>query len=140
MKYAYARQLEYNSCKGVDYLPTNFNSDCGVADAVVLVYLPDKKKNFPILIGELKTDVKMEGTKSHYVQLFIYMLTVQRPYIVNDSRSQLIGFLMDFDKAFIFRLKVGFWTDVVIVPSIAQFMFLIITNQIHLYSTFYFYS
>ena len=118
MKYAYARQLSYDSCKGDDFLPTNFNGACGVADAVILVVLPNGKK-FPILVGDLKTKANIRGTESHYLQLFNYMLTVQRPYRVSDTRSELIGFLMDFEQAFISRLKVGFWTDDDIVPSIA---------------------
>ena len=131
MKYEYARKLKYKSCKGDEYLPTNFNSSsAGEADAVVLVVLENRKK-FPILVGELKAKVNIRGTKSDYVQLFNYMLTVQRPYIVDDNRSHLIGFLMDFDEAFTYRLKVGFWTDCSIVPSIAQFILPII-YQIHL--------
>ena len=129
MKYEYARQLSYNDCEGDVFLPPNFNnSSGGKADAVLLVVLPNQNKmKFPILVGELKTKVDIRGTKSDYVHLFNYMLTVQRPYRVNETRSQLIGFLMDFDEAYIFRLTVGFWTDDYIVPSIAQFMFITIT-------------
>ena len=123
MNYEYARQLSYDSFKGDDFLPTNFNGAGGVADSVIVVVLPNGKK-FPILVGELKAKVNIRGTKSDYVQLFNYMLTVQRPYRVSDTRSQLIGFFMDFDEAFIFHLKVGFWTDYYIVPSITQLLFI----------------
>ena len=111
-------------------------SAAGKADAVILVVLPNGKK-FPILVGDLKAKVDIKRKDSHYLQLFNYMLTVQRPYRMNNTRPELIGFLMDSDEAFIFRLPVGFWTDYFIVPSIAQFIFLIITYQIHFLNLVY---
>ena len=134
MQYSYRSQLRYRSCKEDDFLPTNFNNSAGngMADVAILIDLPNTKK-FPILVGELKTKVYFQelspsrnpqGKKSDYLQLFNYMLTVQRPYSVKDNGSHLIGFLMDYEEAFIFHLRVWFWTDFYIVPSTVEFLLL----------------
>ena len=107
MHYSYESKLRYRSCKEDDFLPTNFNNSAGngEADVVIIIDLPNTKK-FPILVGELKTKVNIQGTESD-CKLFNYMLTVQRPYSVKDNGSHLIGFLMDYEEAFIFHLRVG---------------------------------
>ena len=143
MKYSFESQLNYRTYEeDPNFLPTNFNNSAwdSTADLAILIVLPNQKK-FPILIGELKANIR--GTESDYVQLFNYMLTVQRPYRVNENGSHLIGFLMDFDEAFIFRLPVGFWTQYNIVPSIVLltqflFFFLPIMNiyKIHIFLRF----
>ena len=122
MQYSYKSQLRYRSCQEGHFLPTNFNNSAGngKADVAILIGLPNNKK-FPILVGELKAKVHLS---SDYFQLFNYMLTVQRPYSVKDNESHLIGFLMDYEEAFIFRLRVGFWTDPLIVPSTFEYLLL----------------
>ena len=144
MQYSYLSQINYCHCKeDPNFLSTNYNNNSGGEQSgiAVLIVLPNGKK-FPILIGELKAKVHFQelsfdpkakpsdqnAKPSDYLQLFNYMLTLQRPYRVNDSESQLLGFLMDYEKAFLFRLRVGFWTDDFIVPSITEFLlFLLLT-------------
>ena len=123
MQYSYIPKLRYLSCNKDDFLPTNFNNSAGngMADVAILIDLPNTKK-FPILVGELKTKLNFQGLESDYLQLFNYMLTVQRPYSVNDNGSHLIGFLMDYEEAFIYHLRVRFWTDPYIVPSTVEFL------------------
>ena len=132
MQYSYVSKLKYLDIKqDKNFLPTSFNSSAhnSEADDALLIVLPDGKK-FPILFGELKREVKFKEFKisanppepeSDYLQLLNYMLTVQRPYSVNETKSQLVGFLMDCDEAFIFRLRVGFWTDYLMFPSNISF-------------------
>ena len=45
------------------------------------------------------------------------MLTLQRPIEILQDGSRLVGFLMNYDAAYIFHLKVGYWTDQTIVPN-----------------------
>ena len=131
MKYVYAPQLKYSDIKADrNFLSTNLNNNARYikADVAILIVLPNGKK-FPILVGELKTKVYFKELTSKdglndYLQLFNFMLTVQRPYRVNGNKSHVIRFLMDYEEAFIFRLPVGFWTNLYIfpTPSLEEFL------------------
>lgn len=117
-------QLRYDEFENAEsnYLPTNFNnSSNGKADIAILLVDANTPEmfRFPIFIGELKTNINW-GEDPDYLQLFNYQLTVQRPYKVDAAGAgpaHLIGFLMDFEFAYVFEFAVGNWTDFEPVPS-----------------------
>lgn len=74
---------------------------------------------FPILIGEFKHELDWK-VDPDYLQLMNYHLTVQRPYSLIGDRAHLLGFVMDFDAAYIFDYEVGYWTDYSFVQSTTQ--------------------
>jgi hypothetical protein len=126
--FEYRNQLSYKSCKkSKGFLPVNFNNSShdGKANVGIILVESSSKEivpfKFPILIGELKPNIKF-GESPDYLELFNFMLTVQRPYILDDSTSQLVGFLMDFEEAIVFNLQVGNWTDYSPVSSTFEFI------------------
>ena len=130
MQYSYLPQLNYrHHCKeDSNFLPTNFNNSRAGnsnADVAILIVLADGKK-FPILIGDLKAKVQSFAKTGDHLRLLNYMMTVQRPYKVDENGSYLIGFLMDYEEAYIFRFRVGFWTDYLVVPGTCELLLCIL--------------
>jgi hypothetical protein len=119
-------QLSFDQCNGEHFLPTNFNNSVrnGKADVGILLVSSDDSKpfQFPILLGELKCKIHFKERNpvktelDDYLQLFNYMLTMQRPYRLKGG-SLLMGFLMDYEEAYVYYLRVGYWTDSLIVPG-----------------------
>ena len=119
VRFEFVPQLYLNECENdEDYLPVNFNNCAfGTPDVVLLLVSTDRSKRFkfPILTGDVKVAIKRKD--ADYLQLFNYMLTLQRPTEILQEGFRLIGFLMDYDAAYIFHLKVGYLTDATIVPN-----------------------
>ena len=91
----------------VKNIPRNFPF-CGRGKADVVVLLSDGALFCPVLIGELK---KGSDLNSAFLQLLIYQLAIQRPCRLETDMSHLLGFIMDYEVAYIIDLKIGLWID-----------------------------
>ena len=72
-----------------------------------------RRWQYPFVIGELKTRLKVENDDGAFYQLLSYQLAVQRPFLVEKEKrcSKMLGFLLDYTDGYIIELSFGEWTS-----------------------------